>query len=385
MSKRKKNNKNRGVALLISLFSIMMLSFIAVEVSYDTSIDYIISSKEYHKLRAYYTAKAGVDLSLLRIVAYENAHNFLNSQGNQLGPAKAQSPSLLDRIWTMPFSWPFTMPTELSNVDRQSIEAISSESLLEDVEYETKIETEGSKIDLTTFAYNDQGLQQATKLQLINLFKNHLDSLEEESPLEDIDYELVVGNIQDWADTDDVTSNNRTESSLYEQENLPPNRAFRTLEELRMVSGVTNDVFNFLLPHITVYGAVGINPNNASDEILKSLHPNITDQVVERIRDHLSQTGPFSNANQFLNFLARFNVDASQINNKALYFSSQNRESSFLIKSVGQSGSIAKEIKVVVYDRESINKRLNPSSNKGSPVAPLKPPGRPVIIYWYEN
>ena len=366
----------------------MMLSFIAVEVSHDTSIDYIISSREYHKLRAYYVAKSGLELSLLRIALYKKANIAIDGLPANLPIPKGQVKGLLNRIWTIPFNWPFTFPATLSNVDRQGIEAVTQESLLEDVKYETKTETEGSKIDLSSFAYGKPALTNAVKQQLINLFRNYLDTLEEESPLEDVDYEQVVENIQDWVDSDTRTTNNRTEASLYEEEDFPPNRAFRTLEELRMVSGVTNDVFNFLLPHITVYGVAGINPNNASDEILKSIHPDITDQVVERIHEHFEQTGPFNDVNQFLNFLSRFNVSVNEIDPSSLYFSAQYRESNFLIKSVGQSGSVNKEIQVVVYDRDMMQNRLNQATSGGqggNQVAQQQQDGRPVIIYWYEN
>ncbi len=425
----KSSIKNRGVALLISLFSIMMLSFIAVEVSYDTSIDYIISSKEYHKLRAYYAAKSGVELSLLRISLYQKAVFALNN----LPPALkgVLKKSMLNMIWNFPLSWPITLPADLSTVDKQSIDEISGESLLEGVKYETKITSEGSKIDLTSFTYGKPALADATKQQLVSLFRNYLDSLETDSPLEDVDYERVIGNIQDWVDHDEKSFDNRSESSLYEEENLPPNRAFRTVEELRMVSGITNDVFNFLLPHITVYGAAGINPNNASDIILASIHPNITDQVVARMHDYFDQTGPFNDVNEFFNFLSRFNVPTNEIERSSLYFSDTDGEINFSIKSVGQSGSINKEIQVVVYDKSKISAKLglnqNPQNNPGQnpPGGATQPPSggttaqnptpggnpgqnppggagqptpganpaqntappdkRPTIIYWYEN
>src|ERR1035437_6935027 len=60
----------KGVALLIALFAMTLMTFIAVEVSYDTSVDYVVAAQQVNRVRAYYAAKSGIEISLLRIMLY---------------------------------------------------------------------------------------------------------------------------------------------------------------------------------------------------------------------------------------------------------------------------------------------------------------------------
>nr|HMN67690.1 hypothetical protein [Bdellovibrionales bacterium] len=89
----------KGVAMLIAMFAFTLLSFIAIEVAYDTSVDQVVSSQQVNRVRAYYAAKAGVEISLLRVMLYKQA---IAAFGDTLGANK----SLLDPIWAFPFAWP---------------------------------------------------------------------------------------------------------------------------------------------------------------------------------------------------------------------------------------------------------------------------------------
>ena len=97
----------KGVALIISLFAMMLMTFIALEVSYDTSVDYIVAAQQVNRIRAYYAAKAAVEVSLLRIQFYKQA---MGNFDEALGPQKA----MLDLIWSFPFAWPRTKSLSIS-------------------------------------------------------------------------------------------------------------------------------------------------------------------------------------------------------------------------------------------------------------------------------
>ena len=88
-----KKINDRGVALLLAMFCVMIMAFLAVEVSFDTSVEYVLSSKEYHRVKAYEAAKAGMELSLLRVQLFKNV---TKQYGSQL---KGQE-SILQMIWS---------------------------------------------------------------------------------------------------------------------------------------------------------------------------------------------------------------------------------------------------------------------------------------------
>ena len=182
-------------------------------------------------------------------------------------------------------------------------------------------------------------------MRLISLFANSI--LEDEDikrRFDDLDYDRIIANISDWVD-DNTTSEGGggDESYLYSdviakndiQGRLPPNRPFRTLQELNMVSGVSNAVYNFLAPHITIYGQKGINPNYADSHLLKALSPNISDEIIAQIEEAKADPsqGLFQNEQDFYNFLDNFtNTQEIKQQNIPFYFGS---EHNFMIKSTG--------------------------------------------------
>ena len=256
--------KQKGVALMVSLFAIIMLSFIAVELSYDVGIEYVISNKEYHRLRAYYAAKSGIEISRFRLYIYKQ----ISKQFQQQIAGKQQ---LLDLLWNFPLVWPITsiVPEDMSRVDKEMMQKTVDESLMGSAQYSTQISSEGSKIDLNDLASPIQGLKDITQIRLMSLFIN---SMEEDKSIEerfsDLDYQSIIANITDWVD-DNTTGEGGggDESYLYSdiiakndiRGQMPPNRPFRTLREVNMVSGVSNTVYNFLEPYVTIYGQKGIN------------------------------------------------------------------------------------------------------------------------------
>jgi len=66
-----KSENEKGVALLITLFAITIMVFLAVEIAYNTHVEMKVGAAQIDRLKAYYLAKSGVSLSLLRINAYK--------------------------------------------------------------------------------------------------------------------------------------------------------------------------------------------------------------------------------------------------------------------------------------------------------------------------
>src|SRR5690349_15933091 len=107
-------NNNRGMALIMAITCILVISWIAMEVSYDSLVEYNVNVNSLNRLKAYYAARSGVELSLLRIKTYQQASSQF---GKQLGG----NSEMLEQIWKMPFAWPVPMPEGLSAVDKDAI------------------------------------------------------------------------------------------------------------------------------------------------------------------------------------------------------------------------------------------------------------------------
>lgn len=85
----------------------------------------------------------------------------------------------------------------------------------------------------------------------------------------------LLNAILDWRDADDDTRTLGAEKRQYKRAGLsyePTNTAFQSLEELQLVLGMNESIFNAIQPFITVYsGEASVNQKEASPELLEIL------------------------------------------------------------------------------------------------------------------
>lgn len=408
---------NRGVALMLAIACVVFIMYMVNEVSFETNVEYIVYSQSVNRLKSYYAARSGVELSLLRIKMYSQIYNQF---GKQLGPqARA-----LDMIWSLPMAWPPIFPEDLSAVDKDLINKVTKESTL-DAQYLATIEDEGSKIDVNDLVSPSKVLQEMAHNQLANFFQNKMRNDEDWArDHRDFRPDELVNNIADWMSDKRSSFNGGDKESMYRDlgAGFPPNRGFRTVGEIRLVEGMTDEYYALIEPHVTVYGMKGLNPNTAPGDVLMSIDPSITKEIVKVVlerRDDPNKGGPFQNAEDFWSFLAANGAQlAADIEKKIpLVF---NDVLSFKIKSTGSFGNTTAEITAVVYDIDKITTRVadyvkkekqeqnpqapgagqNPPPNDGSgsggaPRPPETPEqqqakaaaskGPPRIVYWNER
>jgi general secretion pathway protein K len=85
----------------------------------------------------------------------------------------------------------------------------------------------------------------------------------------------LVNAILDWRDADDDTRTLGAERKQYQQARLayePSNNAFQSLEELQLVLGMNEVIYNTLQPWLTIYsGEAEVNQDQAAPELLTVL------------------------------------------------------------------------------------------------------------------
>jgi general secretion pathway protein K len=171
---------------------------------------------------------------------------------------------------------------------------------LGDGEVQVTIEDEERKIDLNRLMLSNGNAPDERRLAV---FQRLLDTL-------GID-RAVADAVVDWLDNDENPRVGGAESSYYL--GLPkPYRAkndqFDTIGELRLVRGVTDEVFEKLRPFVTVSSSGLVNINTAPKEVLMSLSAGTdlaevgaidaktADEIIAYRQDH-----PFTTASQFGN------------------------------------------------------------------------------------
>ncbi|MEK2690619.1 type II secretion system minor pseudopilin [Bdellovibrio sp. GT3] len=370
---------NRGMALMIVTACLMFIMYFAVELIAETRIEYEINSSGMNRIKAYYAAKSGMQLSLLRVKIYQTAQNKF---GQQLG---SNSP-LLNMIWQFPFAWPMPIPDELTAIDKDNFKKLVKDSSM-DASYITTIEDEGSKIDINDLVSPSETLRKITKQQIVNVF---LQKMKEDEKWarenSNTNFESVVNNIADFMSDKSQSANGGDKRATYSSMNsefqsdyFPPNRSFRTISELHFVPGLTDELYEILEPRITIYGMKGINPNIATKDVLKSLDPGMTDEAVTEIikrRDDQNQGGPFKDADDFWNFVTTKNVRLEgKPEDVPLVFDAV---FNFRIRSTGEFARSTSEITVITMDLNKTvakikdyvdkdKKAQNPGADTGNP------------------
>lgn len=400
-----------------------LMTFIALEVSYDTSVDYVVAAQEVNRIKAYYAAKSGVELSLLRVMLYKQA---VTSLGDSLGGAT----SMLDPIWSFPFMWPPTAAAiggKLNEVDKDMLKDSVKDSLMQ-AQYAVTIQPEGGLIDVNDLGSPVKALKTAMIQQVVKIFRNELERNDDfRKKYDGYRFEELVNNIADYIDEDTTGLNGGDESAPYSDINnavlqLPPNRPLRTLDELHQVAGMKDDFYKILAPRMTVFGTKGININYASKDVLMALDPTMTEEAVSKVIERRSNPkigGPFHDDKDFFGFIQSYGVNVKNIEEAKvplLY----NMEFNFRITATGLASNVKREITVVTYDYPNMTDRFadmltkqdeqdqggapanaTNAANNGNPALPntsntgnqpntqkkklQAPKGRPTVVYWEEN
>lgn len=111
--------------------------------------------------------------------------------------------------------------------------------------------------------------------------------------------------VLDWRDSDNVRRSHGAEADDYRRARLPyapSNRGFRSVDELRLVLGMTAALYRQLEPLLTVYsGGSGIDPSVAAPEVLLAL-PRVNAHQVEQYLAQRSTGEANATLDEYLNF-----------------------------------------------------------------------------------
>jgi general secretion pathway protein K len=389
--------KNRtGIAIITAILALAFMTYLATEVTYDATIEYLVNSQELKRLKAYYAARSGVEISLLRIKAYQQV-------AQKLGKNAGNYP-MINMIWTFPLQFPLQIPEKMGLMTKDEFKE-ANESSFFDANIDTQISDEGSKLDLNDLVSPSKVLRDSTRKLLTNLFAQEIESNKAfESKYRNFQFEELINQIADFMSDKRGSLNGGDKTAAYKDEyqGYPPNRAFRTVSELRILPLMDEQIFKFLENKVTVFGLKGINPNTASKEVLMSIDAEIKAEVADKLinrRNTESEGGQFKSATDFWAAAEQFGARISKETKDQTPIVTDTLIS-FRIKSTGVYGNVRTQIEAVVSDIDKTASRVadyvkneTPPPSPGTapsapapappPAAPIAP-GPPRILYWIE-
>ncbi|MFN7454107.1 MAG: general secretion pathway protein GspK [Pseudobdellovibrionaceae bacterium] len=393
----------KGIALIFVMFTMVIAVYLVTEISYESNVEYIVNANAINRVKAYYAAKSAVDLSLLRIKIYSK----INKQfGNQIPPQMQQ---YIEYIWSFPLLWPLPIDEDAFLVEKEAVkEALEASKM--DASYRVAISDEGSKIDINDLGSPVKALRESSEKLIRGIFESRMLQDEEfAQKYRDYNFDELILQIKDWLDADTVSQVGGDESQFYpeaSEDNIrfPPNRQFRTLDELRLIPKMNDEIFQLLKDQVTIFGNKGINPNNASVDLLRSLDPSINLEIATEVRKRVTnpaEGGPFRDANDFWQFLSSKGGNVSQETQTSLPLFFENA-ANFKIEATGTFGTTSRTLVAYVFDPQLVAGKIanasarelknetdnkNSSSNQkkqGTNNEPL-PKGPPRIVYFSER
>lgn len=241
---------NEGVALVLALLFVVLLTVIVVEFAYEMQVDATLIERHTSTTEAYMAAKSGIALSMSVLAA----DLLFGEEEAELQNTEVYDS--LDEPWA------------------ESAPLIS----LNDSVITVQIDDEYGKINLNALIYEEGGGHEVEYLPLVNA----LTTLFQMRELEQLPIDVIL----DWLDSDDETRPQGAENDYYQSLEVPfecKNGPFDSIEELLLLPGITplvyfgDDEAEFkqipLNELLTVHGHPEgrVNVNTANFEVLEAM------------------------------------------------------------------------------------------------------------------
>jgi general secretion pathway protein K len=292
-ARRKRRADRRGVALVMVLAAITVLTVLLVEFQDESSANLSAGLTDRDALKAEYIARSGIALSRLLIAAEPTIRGAISPLLMMVGMKAPQIPvwEFSDRVLgafnDVAGSKEFQA---LANVDLTKGKNLG----LEGGRFELVIVDEDSKLNVNVAARGDAFSQTRVAMELLGLMAPDQYRLMFEQRDRDgqfSDRSTICSALVDWADPDEnlypcdprataAASSTGAEDAFYQMLDPPyrrKNAAFDSLDELHLVRGVGEDFWaTFVDPEpgspkkriMTVWGQGAINVNTANAQTL---------------------------------------------------------------------------------------------------------------------
>lgn len=285
------HKKQEGIALLIAMGSIAILTIMVADLHETTGVGYAVATAQRDGLRAEMLARSGLDLTRLLVSQEPPIRQTLAPllQNIPIGGLPPQLP-----VWNIANSVlaPFC---DYEGVQEGSSIDFGGTQGLGDLPGRCEIVAvaENSKINLgDPLHFNDDSARRVVAMQVFALMGGYQSPSPYDSLFQRLDAEGqfstrldIVSSLVDWWDADNARTTfdpgantvNAAGSedniyTRYEDRYTIKNAPFDSVEEIRLVRGVTDDFWaTFVEPDpedprsriVTIYGSGRINPNDA--------------------------------------------------------------------------------------------------------------------------
>lgn len=331
-----KNEK--GIALLLVITAIVLLTSIMMSFSFDTNVNKLKAYNIEDRGQARLTAEAGVKFAMARLRLYQEAFNYVEKNPSVKDFAK---PQMLNSIWNFPFVYPIPISSKMNQIQKDAINKFQEGTFLEG-QMRLVITNISNRINLNMLRVslmevenqnngNNQGGSQNTEedeeyaieTQLVKSLKF---SIERKSIKDDYFSSLYMGvdpvvlvNILMVNASDPASLNDDGGArGMFDEIGSNPKRApFSSWSEVYSLPGWDDELVELIKNEFTVHGAIMIDLNKMTEKLLRLLIPNINDEEVKdffKYRDDPEAPKFFNSIDDFKNYIVNIGTIMSSDN-----------------------------------------------------------------------
>ena len=262
----------RGVALLLALTTVAILAAFSVEFSFNMRVSVHQSTNLKKDVQAYYNARSAMEIARAVIFAEKRFQAMLGPLGGNISSLE---------LWR--YSCQFAEIFATGRVQFLGKELLNLKSYegvgVENGSFECTIEPEDGKVNVSRVGNLSEKSVLFRKVYALLRRYFGIDTIESR----DREAVELVLNIIDWVDPDETRSDideagrvqegggaevDRSYGKYgYEARNAKPD----TNEELRLIEGMTDELYCDIATKLTVYDTEKLNVNTADIEVLKAL------------------------------------------------------------------------------------------------------------------
>lgn len=346
----------RGVAMLMALITMLILSILAGELVYQSGVYSSVVFRQRDLLRAQLLARSGLRLALLQLKASKKAKAMAKNMG--LG----DNTDIVDRIWQTPMILPPPDVPGLSGADSGAL-AEFRKSLSLDGSVTINIAGSNDRMSINQLVWMDAGgklkgaagtaaagsatggdvipgtstpgattgsgamtdeQKKERMKQIRTSFTEIFDELLNKKRNDDTKFRdkypnlqgaTLVGNLAAWMDPDTKEDGeNRQKEEYYSSLSEPyslKNAPVTTENEYPMIKGLDDEIAKLIADNFTVQATSSLNVNKASLQLIGSMIPELRGEDLERIgkrRSDPTMGGQFKTADDFWKYLTELSV-----------------------------------------------------------------------------
>jgi len=294
----RRSNRRSGIALLVAVTTMLVLSVVVSELAYTSRVRFLVAYHQRDRAQAYWVARSGISIYNLILVGDRQIGNELSSAQDMFGLGDLPISSLWEMIpvlntglMRMLFASGGSSPGVDDIDDEQLAEFQQTGQVSDEVaaasrdeggsmfadrnfldfegDFSAEVRDNESMVDINQFAGESGPIQDSATAQYLYALMSGEES--EQWLLErNLDRWELIGNLRDWADADNTRDAGLGgyEDNLYnnlETPYLTKNAKFETIDEIRMVEGWQDEVFDKYGEYLTIYANGKANPNRWDD------------------------------------------------------------------------------------------------------------------------